>query len=229
MHYLMNDTDFQKILNFLVTVKGLHKNVGRLRTFVEAIYFMAKSGCQWRLLPYYYGNWRSVHKRYNSWSKNGIWRNLFEYSKRDPDLEWVCLDSTIVRAHSCASGYEKDSQEQEALGRSKGGFGTKVHTIVDALGNPLEFILTAGQRHDITQAHALIEKITNTTVIADTAYYANHFIEKLTMQNCLGEIPPRKNSKQPRSYDKELYKERHAIECFFGKIKHFRRIFSRYD
>ena len=53
-------------------------------------------------------------------------------------MEWVMIDSTIVRAHACAAGYGKDTQEQEALGRSKGGFTTKIHTLVDALGNPLK-------------------------------------------------------------------------------------------
>lgn len=58
----------------------------------------------------------------------------------DPDLEIIMIDATIIRAHSCSSGYKKNSQDQEALGRSKGGFTTKIHAAVDALGNPLKFI-----------------------------------------------------------------------------------------
>jgi transposase len=144
-------------------------------------------------------------------------------------MEWVSLDSTIVRPHACAAGYSKDSQAQEALDRNKGGFSTKIHAMVDALGNPLKFLLTAGQRHDITQAKNLINDIKNTTVIADTAYDANDFIEALHSKQCNPEIPSRKNRNEPREFDAHLYAERHTIECFFGKAKHFRRVFSHFD
>ena len=227
MHYLIKDTDFEKILNVLVTIKGIHTNdISRLRLFIEAIYYVCRSGCQWRLLPFYYGCWRAVHKRFKSWIVQNIWEKLFEYFKQDPDMEWVSIDSTIVRAHACSSGYRKDSQAQESLGRSKGGFTTKIHALVDALGNPLKFSLTAGQRNDITQAAYLTSDLLDTKIIADKAYYAQHFINQFSKKPC---IPPRKNIKNPLPYDEYLYQERHVIECFFGKIKHFRRIFSRYD
>jgi len=230
MHYLIKDTDFEKILNFLMQVKGIHKkNIEKLRKFIEAVYYICRSGCQWRLLPFYYGDWRAVHKRFKQWEERNIWKKMFEYFQNDPDMEWISLDSTIVRAHACAAGYNKDSQAQEALGRSKGGFSTKIHAMVDALGNPLKFLLTAGQRHDITQAKNLIDDIKNTTVIADTAYDANDFIETLHSKQCEPEIPSRRNRKEPRYCDKHLYAERHTIECFFGKVKHFRRVFSRFD
>ena len=230
MHYLIKDTDFEKILNFLMHVKGIHKkNIEKLRKFIEAIYYLCRSGCQWRLLPFYYVEWRAVHKRFKQWDERNIWKKMFEYFQNDPDMEWVSLDSTIVRAHACAAGYNKDSQAQEALGRSKGGFSTKIHTMVDALGNPLKFLLTAGQRHDIIQAKNLIDDINSTTVIADTAYDANDFIEALHSKQCEPQIPSRRNRKKPRDYDQHLYAERHTIECFFGKVKHFRRVFSRFD
>ena len=75
------------------------------------------------------------------------------------------IDATIVRAHACSAGYKEGSQDEESLGRSKGGFTTKIHAMVDALGNPLKFILTPGQRNDITQAQSLITNITNSIVI----------------------------------------------------------------
>ena len=144
MHYLIKDTDFIKILNCLVEIKGIHKkDISRLRMFIEAIYYICRSGCQWRLLPFYYGNWRAIHKRFKYWIARNIWEKLFEYFKQEPDMEWVAIDSTIVRAHACSAGYGKNSQEQESLGRSKGGFTTKIHALVDALGNTLKFSLTA--------------------------------------------------------------------------------------
>lgn len=230
MHYLIKDSDFEKILNFLKKVKGIHKNnEERLRVFVEAVYYLARSGCQLRLLPYYYGQWRAIHKRFKAWSNRGIWKEMFEYFKQEPDMEWVMIDSTVIRAHACAAGYGKNSQQIEALGRSRGGFSTKIHISTDALGNPLKYILTAGQRNDITQAKALCEDISGAAAIADKGYDCNAFVEQLIKQDCDPNIPSKKNRKSPRKYDEYLYRERHAIECLIGKIKHFRRIFSRYE
>lgn len=107
----MKNTEFEKILNFLQQIKGIHKsNVKQLRTFIEGVYFLCKSGCQLSLLPFYYGNWRAVHKRFKERSNRGIWKKMFEYFKQDPDMEWSIVDSTIVRAHACAAGYGKKSQ-----------------------------------------------------------------------------------------------------------------------
>ena len=103
------------------------------------------------MVPDCYGHWRSIHMRFKEWSRKGIWQRLFE-SMLEADDEAVMIDATIVRAHACSAGYKKDSATQEELGRSKGGFTTKIHALVDALGNPLKFILTPGQRNDITQA-----------------------------------------------------------------------------
>jgi transposase len=100
---------------------------------------------------------------------------------------------------------------------------------VDALGNPLRFRLTAGQRHDITQAEALITDYDFERVIADRAYDADDFIQVIIDKEAEVVIPPRQNRKQSREYDKHLYKERHLVECFINKIKHYRRIFSRFE
>lgn len=230
MHYLIKDTEFEEILKFLKQIKGIHKkDAVRLRKFFEGITYVLRSGCQWRLLPYYYGNWRAIHKRFKQWSNRGIWEMLFETSQKDPDMEQAMIDSTIVRAHACAAGYVKYTQPNEALGRSRGGFSTKIHALVDALGYPLKYILTPGQRSDIAQAKLLCKDLFNMAVIADKSYDCNNFIESLEFKACEPVIPPRSNRRKPRDYDKHMYKERNLIECFFGKIKHFRRVFSRFD
>ena len=230
MKYYIKSHKWKQILKFLRQIKGIHtEDEYSLRKFLESIWYMARSGCQWRLLPDYYGCWRSIHRRFKRWVDQGIWEKLLQFVQVDKDLENVMIDATIVRAHACSSGYKKDSQEQEALGRSKGGFTTKIHAMVDALGNPLKFILTAGQRNDITQADSLIKNTSNTTVIADKGYDASSFIQIIEEQESTAVIPPKKNRKVQREYDKHIYKERHLIECFFGKIKHYRRIFSRFD
>lgn len=100
---------------------------------------------------------------------------------------------------------------------------------VDALGNPLRFRLTAGQRHDITQAEALIADYEFERLIADSSYDADGFLQVIAHKEAEVVIPPRKNRKERRDYDRHLYKERHLVECFINKIKQYRRIFSRFD
>ena len=146
-------------------------------------------------------------------------------------MEWLLIDSTIIRAHPCAAGALQTSggQASQALGRSRGGFSTKIHVAVDGLGNPLRFSLTAGQRHDITCVEALIDGYSRQYVIADTAYDAMAFVESITRMGTVSVIPPRANRRNSRTYDVHLYKERHLVECFINKIKQYRRIFSRFD
>jgi transposase len=117
----------------------------------------------------------------------------------------------------------------QALGRSRGGFSTKIHASVDALGNPLRFLLTAGQRHDITQARNLVVGFDFERLIADRSYDASDFLQVIAEKEAEAVIPPRKNRKVLREYDRHLYKERHLIECFFNKIKQYRRLFSRFE
>jgi transposase len=120
-------------------------------------------------------------------------------------------------------------QAEQALGRSRGGFSTKIHVTVDGLGNPLRLDLTAGQRHDIIRAADMIVDLEFDYVLADRSYAAQHFIDDISAQGAEPVIPPKQNAKQPRDYDEWRYRERHLIECFIGKIKHFRRVFSRFD
>ena len=144
------------------------------------------------------------------------------------DGESVMIDSTIIRAYPCAAGYEKDQNVRECLGRSKGGFTTKIHMVVDGLGQALRFSLTLGQRHDITQASTFLQGFEH-AVIVDKGYEPNALIDQIQDQNCIPIILCKSNRKVQREYNKHLYKERHLVECFFNKIKHFRRIFSRFD
>ena len=99
----------------------------------------------------------------------------------------------------------------------------------DGLGNPLELALTGGQVHDVTQAPGLLIGKQAERVIADRGYDADSLIEQIEQQGAEAVIPPRKNRKHPRNYDRHAYKERHLIECLFSKLKQYRRVFSRFD
>jgi transposase len=96
------------------------------------------------------------------------------------------------------------------------------------LGNPLRLIATAGQVHDSTQAEALVDGLPAAHVIADKAYDTNQFRVFLAFRSD-AVIPSLGSRKEPIPHDKHRYKERHLVECFINKIKHFRRMATRYD
>lgn len=100
---------------------------------------------------------------------------------------------------------------------------------VDALGNPLRCHLTGGEAHDITQAPALIAGFRAQQVIADKGYDSSPFIAEIEASGAQAVIPPRKKRRQTRPYDHHAYRERHLIECFFNRLKQFRRIATRYE
>lgn len=123
----------------------------------------------------------------------------------------------------------KKGQSAQALGRSRGGFSTKIHLLVDALGYPLNFILTPGNVADITQAHALLAQHRCQYVIADRGYDADKLVERIRELGAEPVIPPRANRTVQRIYDKHIYHERHLVECFINKLKYYRRICTRFD
>src|ERR687895_1785047 len=91
---------------------------------------------------------------------------------------------------STAPGLEKGGSN-EAIGRSRGGLTTKIHTIVDALGNPLAVSLTGGHVHDVTQAQVLTQEIEPAALLADKVYDSDGFIERLEVRRIKPVIPPR--------------------------------------
>jgi transposase len=115
------------------------------------------------------------------------------------------------------------------LGRSRGGFTTKLHFAVDGLGNPVRFIVTGGQEADISQGEALIKGHDPKAVIADKGYDGDKFVATIEAGGADAVIPPRKNRVFKRDYDKHLYKERNLAERFINKIKQYRRVATRYE
>ncbi|MDX2049864.1 MAG: IS5 family transposase [Rickettsiaceae bacterium] len=230
MNYYIKEDEWKDIFQFLSSRKDIRsKKEAKLRIFIEAVYYIMRTGCQWRMLPTYYGKWRSIHQRFSRWVTKGIFEELFKSHHDEADTEWIMIDSTIIRANACSAGYQKDSGDEQGLGRSNGGFTSKIHALVDALGNPLKFIVTPGQRNDITQGEDLIDGFENTAVIADKGYDSNALIDAIYAKSSRAVIPSKKNRKVKREHDEDIYKERHLVECFFSKIKYFRRIFSRFD
>ena len=120
---------------------------------------------------------------------------------------------------------------EKAVGSLRGGKNTKIHALVDGLGNPLAFLLSSGNDHDSVHAIPLLEKIkiTGCNILGDKAYGAKKIRDYISSQKARYTIPPRENCPDPWSVDWYTYKERHLVECFFQKIKWFRRICTRYD
>ena len=101
--------------------------------------------------------------------------------------------------------------------------------LVDALGNPVELMLTPGQAHDLACAEPLIENADPAALIGDKAYDADPFIDTLSQRGITPVIPPRANRATKRACDFALYRERNLVERFFNQLKHFRAIATRYD
>ena len=114
---------------------------------------------------------------------------------------------------------------------SRGGRNTKIHALVDSLGNPLAFLLSYGNDHDSKHAIALLNQINieGSNILGDKAYGAKAIRDHIESQGASYTIPPKSDVPDPWSVDWYTYKERRLVECFFQKLKWFRRVFTRYD
>src|SRR5690242_291253 len=120
--YYITQEAWVKLFDFFKGFAGIYiKSESKLRCFMESIFWIARTGAQWRELPSHYGKWSSVHKRFMRWTEKNVWGALLAYFSSNCDKESVMLDGSNIRAHACSSGYEKDGNENQALGRSKGG------------------------------------------------------------------------------------------------------------
>ena len=97
------------------------------------------------------------------------------------------------------------------------------------MGNPTRFILTGGERPDCEQAINLLNDQEADAVLADKGYDADYIVDAVKAMEADVVIPPKSNRKTAREYDRHLYKERNLIERMYGKLKHFRRVATRYD
>ena len=167
-----------------------------------------RTGVPWRDVPTRFGAWKNIHTRFSRWAIKGVWPSLFKTLADDPDNEYAIIDATIVRAHQHSAGARKKKGVNQAIGRSRGGLTTKIHMIVDALGNPLAFTLTAGQVHDITQAETLTSQVQPEALLADKGYDADAYIASLRARAIQPVIPPKANRKNKRDCDFALYRER---------------------
>ncbi len=115
------------------------------------------------------------------------------------------------------------------MGRSRGGFGSKIHGAVNPPGHPVVLKLTGAEAGDSPHLPALIAGVPTEAVLADKGYDSDANRAAIRAQGAEPCIPSRKNRKEPTAYDRHLYRERNVIERFFGWIKRYRRVATRFD
>lgn len=217
------------------TVAGLTRRgpKGDTRRFVEAVVWVLRSGAPWRDLSTRFGPWKRVYRRYRRWALAGRWETLRERLAEPRAGGLLLIDSTIVKAHPHAAGARKRGrvgQAAQALGRSRGGFTTKLHALVTERGELVRYCLTGGQVHDIRRARALVGRSRGSrAVVGDRAYDSDAFVEHIRAQGMRAVIPTRANRKTRRELDVSAYAQRNVIERWFGRMKTYRRVATRYD
>jgi transposase len=196
---------------------------------------------------------RGVH----SWCRLGVWEHILSELSKDDDGEHIidllphlknrgntpatpksfkCRsvseargplinDATIVRPHPCAAGYKKNPQDKQALGRSKGGFTTKIHAVVDALGQALR--LNGGATSRYHPSPRILSGFRGCYILAgDTTQKSSYGRFKI---RGVEQSFPRAHIEKRSGSITHIYKERHLVAFFFNKLKHFRRIFWRFE
>lgn len=200
---------------------------GDVRRFLEAIAWILRSGAPWRDLAKDFGPWQRVYRRSRRWAVAGTWERLRRAICLKTTFRYLLIDSTIVNAHPHAAGASKCSGRQ-ALGRSRGGFTTKLHAVVTERGELGRYVVTGGESADITQARGLVRH-RSIAVVADRAYDSNAFLAHVDGLGAKAVIPSRRNRQEPRELNREVYTVRNVIERWFGGLKVFRRVAIRYE
>ena len=216
----ISQDQWERIEGLLPGRPGSHGGVAKDdRLFVNAIWPIAKTGLPWRNLPERFGHGDTVFQRFHRWCRKGVRQRLFE-AVQDLDSEWLTLDSTVLRAHPHAAGMNTDEDDQ-ALGRSRGGFGTKLHRGCESLGNPVSLHLSPGQDAGCTHAPALPADREPEVVIADKGYDTNAVIDAIEERGA--------NRVDQRECDAILHRERNAVERCANRFEQFRRVATGYE
>lgn len=223
---MLTEQHWKKLQPILRSLSIYHNK--NLRNFIEAILYRIRIGCPWRDLPSCFGHHNSIFKRFNDWCKSGKLLKIFELVSSFPDMQWLFIDGSHIRAHQHSAGIQ-----DQAISKSIGGNSSKIHLAVDANGNPIKFIITDGTTHDVKVAPDLVDQLDlkQTEILsADKGYDCESLREQIKNTNTKANIPRKSNSKSDNAHmDWYMYKIRHLVENSFARLKHFRGIATRFD
>ena len=128
---------------------------------VNAILYVAEHGCKWRGLPKRFGNWHTIYTRMNRWTKAGVLDRMFEQLQREQivrvKIEAVSIDSTSIKVHPDGTGALKNGPQ--AIGKSRGGWTTKIHLVAADARTAITFSLSPGQAGDAPQGRQLLKRL----------------------------------------------------------------------
>ena len=182
-------------------------------------------------MPEKYGKWNSVWRCYDRWCKSGFWTYaLDQIGEKEAHLKHILIvDGSHVKAHQDSTRSPLTTEDQK-LGKTKGGWNTKISSCVNSLGLPVSSKIVCGQEFDgKSMFDVLPDNFKHSYILADKAYDTNHIRKTIAERGGIAVIPPKKNRVSKIDYDKEIGKLRRKVENFFGRIKRFRRVATRYD
>src|ERR1043166_1571381 len=198
------------------------------RRILNGIFWVLRSGAPWRDLPGNFGPYTTCYNRFVRWRRAGVWARIMSALASVHDAAVQMIDTSIIRVHQHAACITRN--RRQSMGRSRGGLTTKIHALVDANGLPVRLALTAGEAHDNRLAGKLLSRLrSGTMLLADRGYAADCIRCLVHQHGAWANIPPRCNRREPICFSPYLYRARNLVEWFFNKIKHCRRVATRYD
>ena len=185
---------------------------------LHGILIVLCQGCKWRAINRPEACWNSIYQYYRDLARRGGWAQLFAVVEPRLKGRRRFLDSTHIKVHRCASN-PPGGQAGQALGRTKGGMNTKLHAVVDEVGQAASLMLSPGNDADISHAQTVLQEIPAAMLVADKGYDSDLFRQWLAQRGIKPCIPPRRNRKTPARFSKASYRKRHLVENFFERIK----------
>ena len=203
---------------------------------LNAILYVAEQGCKWRGLPKRFGQWHTIYTRMNRWAKNGVLDRVFE--KLQTGADRAHQDRSLLARLDFGqgpSGWHRRFKKNgpQAIGKSRGGWNTKIHMVAADARTAIVFALSPGNDHDAPHGRALLEELgpmpEGLPMLMDRAYEGNETRQLVLDLGMIPVVPPKSNRLHPWDYDRAIYKKRNEIERLFRRLKGFRRIFSRFE
>jgi transposase len=198
------------------------------RRVLNGIFWVLRSGAAWRDLPNNFGLYTTCYNRFVRWRRAGVWAKIMNALAGDHDVEVQMIDTSIVRVHQHGSCIARN--RKQSMGRSRGGLTSKIHALVDTNGLPVRLAVTPGEAHDNRLAGKLLSRLrSGSMLLADRGYDADWIRELVATKGAWANIPPKSNRNDPICFSPYLYRARNRVERFFNRIKHCRRVATRYD